>query len=132
MTNYRTIDLFAGIGGFRMGFENTGYFTNVFGVENDKFACLTYLENFNENPIGDISIIDNERIHELVPDFDVLLTGFPCQAFSIAGHRKGFTDSRGHLFFDVMRILNIKKPQAFLLENVKGLLSHDKGETFTD
>ncbi len=130
MTNYRTIDLFAGIGGFRMGFENTGYFTNVFGVENDKFACLTYLENFNENPIGDISIIDNERIHELVPDFDVLLAGFPCQAFSIAGHRKGFTDSRGHLFFDVMRILNIKKPQAFLLENVKGLLSHDKGETF--
>lgn len=130
MMNYRTIDLFAGIGGFRLGFENTGHFTNVFGVENDKFACQTYLENFKENPEGDISAIDDRQIREFVPDFDVLLAGFPCQAFSIAGHREGFIDSRGQLFFDVIRFLNIKKPQAFLLENVKGLLSHDKGETF--
>lgn len=130
MTNYRIVDLFAGIGGFRLGFENTGHFTNVFSIENDKFACLTYEANFNENPIGDITSLTDKQIQDLVPDFDVLLAGFPCQAFSIAGHRKGFTEERGQLFFDVMRFLNIKEPQAFLLENVKGLLSHDKGETF--
>ena len=112
--NYRTIDLFAGIGGFRLGFENTGHFTNVFSMENDKFACLTYLANFNENPMGNVASLTDEQIRDLVPDFDVLLAGFPCQAFSIAGHRRGFTEERGQLFFDVMRFLNIKKPRAFL------------------
>lgn len=126
---YRTIDLFAGIGGIRLGFEQTDRIENVFSAEIDKYACDTYKENFGDNPFCDITSLDEKKIKEL-PDFDILLAGFPCQAFSIAGRRGGFEDTRGTLFFDVARIIKEKKPKAFLLENVKGLTHHDKGKTF--
>ena len=123
---YRTVDLFAGVGGIRLGFEQTGMIKNVFSAEIDKYACKTYEANFGENPYCDVTKIKPEDI----PDFDVLLAGFPCQAFSIAGKRGGFEDTRGTLFFDVARIIKHKRPKAFLLENVKGLVNHDKGKTF--
>jgi len=126
--NYKTIDLFAGIGGLRLGFERTGKCENVFSAEIDTNACLTYLNNFNEDPQLDVTKLTRESIRS-IPDFDILLAGFPCQTFSIAGIKKGFEDSRGQLFFDIAKILKIKKPQAFLLENVKGLVSHERGET---
>lgn len=125
---YKTIDLFAGIGGLRLGFERTGKCENVFSAEIDTNACLTYLNNFNEDPQLDVTKLTRESIRS-IPDFDILLAGFPCQTFSIAGIKKGFEDSRGQLFFDIAKILKIKKPQAFLLENVKGLVSHERGET---
>ena len=125
---YKTIDLFAGIGGLRLGFERTGRCKNVFSAEIDKNACLTYLNNFGENPYADVSGLTRESIKSL-SDFDILLAGFPCQTFSIAGIKKGFEDSRGQLFFDIAQILKAKKPQSFLLENVKGLLNHDRGNT---
>lgn len=118
------VDLFAGIGGFRLAFEKLGG-TCVFSSEWDRFAQMTYQANFGEVPYGDITKIDTGSI----PNHDILLAGFPCQAFSIAGRRMGFDDTRGTLFFEVARILNNKKPSAFLLENVKGLLDHDKGRT---
>tara|TARA_B100000925_G_scaffold50568_1_gene32930 strand:- start:9443 stop:10354 length:912 start_codon:yes stop_codon:yes gene_type:complete len=123
--NFRFIDLFAGIGGIRIPFEELGG-QCVFTSEFDKFAQLTYLSNFGEVPSGDITLIDEKEI----PSHDLLCAGFPCQAFSNAGLRKGFEDTRGTLFFDIARILSHHKPKAFLLENVKGLKSHDKGETF--
>jgi DNA (cytosine-5)-methyltransferase 1 len=123
---YKTIDLFAGIGGIRLGFEQTGRIRNVFSSEIDKYACQTYAENFGENPECDVTKIDEKELE----DFDILLAGFPCQAFSIAGRRGGFDDTRGTLFFDVARIIKEKRPQAFLLENVKGLTHHDGGRTF--
>lgn len=98
----------------------------VFSSEIDKFAIKTYEANWGETPSGDITEIDEKEI----PKFDILLAGFPCQAFSIAGKRKGFADIRGTLFFEVERILNYHKPKSFMLENVKGLLNHDKGNTF--
>jgi DNA (cytosine-5)-methyltransferase 1 len=122
---YKTIDLFAGIGGIRLGFEQTGRVKNLFSSEIDPFACITYEENFSENPFCDVTKIDEKSL----PDFDILLAGFPCQAFSIAGKRCGFEDTRGTLFFDVARIIKEKQPLAFLLENVKGLTHHDKGRT---
>lgn len=125
MLIYKTIDLFAGIGGIRLGFEMTERVENILSVEIDKFACQTYEENFAENPYGDITQIDEQSID----DFDILLAGFPCQAFSIAGRRLGFEDTRGTLFFDVARILKHKRPKAFLLENVKGLVNHRSGRT---
>jgi len=118
------IDLFAGIGGFRIAFESLGA-TCVFSAEIDKHACETYEKNFNENPYCDITTLKADT----VPDFDILCAGFPCQPFSLAGKRKGFHDTRGTLFFDIERILEAKKPQAFILENVKGLINHDKGQT---
>lgn len=126
---YKSIDLFAGIGGIRLGFEQTKRVKNVFSAEIDKYACLTYKENFGSDPYCDVTSIQDEEIDKL-PDFDILLAGFPCQAFSIAGKRGGFDDTRGTLFFDVARILKEKQPKAFLLENVKGLTNHDKGRTF--
>lgn len=123
---YKSIDLFAGIGGIRLGFEKTGQVKNVFSAEIDSYACKTYEANFGENPLKDVTKIKTSDI----PNFDILLAGFPCQAFSIAGKRGGFEDTRGTLFFDVARIIKDKMPKAFLLENVKGLLSHDKGKTF--
>lgn len=123
---YKTIDLFAGIGGIRLGFEQTKRVKNVFSAEIDKYACQTYEENFGSNPQYDITKINEKDL----PDFDILLAGFPCQAFSIAGKKGGFEDTRGTLFFDVARILKEKQPKAFLLENVKGLTHHDKGKTF--
>ena len=118
------IDLFAGMGGFRIAFESNNA-KCVFSSEIDKWACKTYFDNFNEFPYGDITKISANDI----PNFDILCAGFPCQPFSIGGHRLGFEDTRGTLFFDVARILNEKKPKAFLLENVKGITNHDNGKT---
>jgi DNA (cytosine-5)-methyltransferase 1 len=124
----KAIDLFAGIGGIRLGFERAfgKKIDFVFASEIDKYARETYYANFGEEPFGDITEIDEKNI----PPFDILLAGFPCQAFSVAGHRKGFEDTRGTLFFDVMRIAAHHKPKVIFLENVKGLVGHDKGKTF--
>jgi DNA (cytosine-5)-methyltransferase 1 len=121
---FKFIDLFAGIGGFRIAMQNLGG-ACVFTSEIDLHAQSTYQTNFGEFPYGDITKIDEKK----VPDHDVLCAGFPCQAFSIAGRRGGFNDTRGTLFFDVARIIKEKQPKAFFLENVKGLRGHDKGKT---
>ncbi len=119
------IDLFAGIGGFRLAGEENDM-ECVFSSEIDKFACEVYKHNFGEMPQGDITKIPANEI----PDFDVLFAGFPCQPFSYAGNLQGFEDEiRGTLFFDIIRILKEKQPKMFLLENVKGLKSHEKGKT---
>jgi DNA (cytosine-5)-methyltransferase 1 len=118
------IDLFAGIGGMRLAFQSLGG-KCVFTSEWDASAQKTYETNFGEVPFGDITKINEKD----VPNHDVLVAGFPCQAFSIAGRRDGFEDTRGTLFFDVARIIREKKPKAFFLENVKGLASHDGGRT---
>ena len=123
---FKFIDLFAGIGGFRMAMQNLGG-KCVFTSEWDKEAQKTYKVNFGEVPFGDIT---KQRIKNYIPEeFDVLCAGFPCQAFSIAGKRGGFDDTRGTLFFDVAEIIKKHKPKAIFLENVKGLRSHDKGKT---
>lgn len=120
------IDLFAGIGGFRMAMQNLGG-KCVFSSEWDAQAQKTYLLNYGEIPFGDIT---KETTKAFIPDdFDVLCAGFPCQAFSLAGKRLGFEETRGTLFFDVAEIIRRKRPKAFFLENVKGLLIHDKGKT---
>lgn len=132
--DFSFIDLFAGIGGFRLAFQNSGG-KCVFSSEWDRFAQQTYAVNFGEIPYGDIRKIKEEEI----PDHDVLCAGFPCQPFSLAGVSKknslgkkhGFEDeTQGTLFFDIKRILKQKRPKAFMLENVKNLISHDKGHTF--
>lgn len=134
MKKLRFIDLFAGIGGIRLGFEHAGC-KCVYSNEWDTYAQKTYAANFGETPEGDITKVDAASI----PDHDILTGGFPCQPFSIAGVSKknslgratGFADeTQGTLFFDVCRILKEKYPRAFLLENVKNLKSHDKGNTF--
>lgn len=124
----KIVDLFAGIGGIRLGVEQAfGSIDCVFTSEIDKYAVTTYKANFGDDHIfGDIKQIDEND----VPDHDILLAGFPCQPFSQAGLKKGFTDTRGTLFFDIERILLAKQPKAFLLENVKQLKGHDKGRTF--
>ncbi len=122
---YRTIDLFAGIGGIRLGFEAYGC-KNVFSSEWDKYARMMYEANFQETPFGDINDIEPKDI----PEHDILLAGFPCQPFSIAGKGLGFADIRGTLFFNIEAILKAKCPEAFLLENVKRLTTHDNGNTF--
>ena len=120
------IDLFAGIGGFRMAMQNLGG-RCVFSSEWDSQAQKTYLLNYGEVPFGDIT---KETTKAFIPDdFDILCAGFPCQAFSLAGKRLGFEETRGTLFFDVAEIIRRKRPKAFFLENVKGLLIHDKGKT---
>ena len=126
MIDFNFIDLFAGIGGMRIPYEKLGG-TCVFSSEWDKHAQQTYTHNFGETPAGDITQIKESDI----PDHDILLAGFPCQPFSIIGDKQGFADTRGTLFFDIARILKRKQPTAFLLENVKQLLTHDKGRTFT-
>ncbi|WP_299374371.1 DNA (cytosine-5-)-methyltransferase [uncultured Kiloniella sp.] len=118
------IDLFAGIGGIRLPFQELGG-RCVFSSEWDKFAKKTYASNFGELPHGDITQIQNSEI----PSHDILLAGFPCQAFSQAGLKQGFQDTRGTMFFEIQRILAAKRPKAFLLENVKQLKGHDKGRT---
>ena len=124
--DFKFIDLFAGIGGFRLAFQNLKG-KCVFTSEWDKYSKQTYQANFGEVPFGDIT---KKEIKDYIPnDFDVLCAGFPCQAFSIAGKRGGFEDTRGTLFFDVAEIIKKKKPKAIFLENVKGLRSHDKGKT---
>lgn len=126
---FRTIDLFAGIGGIRIGFENAG-FSTVFANDFEPQCKETYDLNFKDSKL----IVEDIRkigIDDL-PEFDFLLGGFPCQAFSIAGYRQGFNDEkgRGNLFFDIARIIDARKPEGFLLENVKNLKSHDGGKTF--
>ncbi|MBX4507761.1 DNA (cytosine-5-)-methyltransferase [Klebsiella oxytoca] len=122
--NFTFIDLFAGIGGIRLPFQQQGGHC-VFSSEWDKFSQKTYLTNFGEMPHGDITRIPASDI----PDHDVLLGGFPCQAFSQAGLKKGFSDTRGTMFFEIQRIMTAKRPKAFMLENVKQLQGHDKGRT---
>ena len=124
------IDLFCGIGGFRYAIEggaakNGVYVECVFSSDIDPDCQKAYKANFGEAPAGDIHAIDANSI----PDHDILLAGFPCQPFSIIGHRKGFEDARGTLFFEIARILEAKKPQAFVLENVKLLVGHNGGKT---
>ncbi len=124
--NFTFIDLFAGIGGFRMAMQNLGG-KCVFTSEWDKYSKKTYGVNYGEIPFGDIT---KEEIKNFIPDnFDLLCAGFPCQAFSIAGRRGGFEDTRGTLFFDVADIIKRKKPKAIFLENVKGLKNHNRGQT---
>ncbi|HHV14753.1 MAG TPA: DNA (cytosine-5-)-methyltransferase [Acholeplasmataceae bacterium] len=123
---YKAIDLFAGIGGTRIAFHNTNKVNFVFSSEFDNFAQKTYKANFGEMPSGDITQISSSEI----PVHDILIAGFPCQAFSQAGKQLGFEDTRGTLFFDIARILKEKRPKSFLLENVKNLVRHDKGKTF--
>ncbi|PMO60132.1 DNA (cytosine-5-)-methyltransferase [Vibrio breoganii] len=124
------MDLFAGIGGVRLGFE-AAKGVCVFSSEFDAKAQLTYKANHGDFPFGDITKITEEDSNN-IPDHDVLLGGFPCQAFSIAGYRQGFDDEkgRGNLFLNIHEILKVKKPKAFLLENVKNLQGHDGGKTF--
>ena len=131
---YKFIDLFAGIGGFHIALHNLGA-ECVFASEWDKAARKTYEENLSKvspklfksgNFAGDITEVDKSSI----PDFDILCGGFPCQPFSQAGHKLGFDDTRGTLFFDIAEILRIKQPKAFFLENVRGLFKHDNGKTF--
>ncbi len=125
----KIVDLFAGIGGIRRGFENAFGKKNiqcVMSSEWDKFAVQTYTSNYpNETPRGDITEINEDEI----PDHNILMAGFPCQPFSQAGLKKGFDDTRGTLFFDILRILRKKQPDVLFLENVKRLKSHDKGKT---
>ena len=127
---YKTIDLFAGLGGIRKGFELTGKCENILSAEIDKFACQAYEHLYKENPFNDVT---SEEFKEKCKNsnYDILLAGFPCQAFSIAGLKKGFLDTtRGTLFFDVAEIVRRSKPKAVFLENVEGLTRHDKGKTF--
>ena len=127
-SNYKSLDLFAGIGGIRLGFETAGFET-VFGNDFDAYCKVTYDLNFKDIPlkVADIAQIKSSDL----PNFDILLGGFPCQPFSIAGYRQGFLDTdRGNLFFQIIRILKDKKPQVVFLENVKNLKSHDEGRTF--
>ncbi|MBU3897002.1 MAG: DNA cytosine methyltransferase [Nanoarchaeota archaeon] len=119
------IDLFAGIGGFRLAFEKLGL-KCVFSSEIDKHAQKTYYENFGEIPAGDITKIKESEI----PQHDILCAGFPCQAFSISGKRLGFEDTRGTLFFDIARIAKCHKPKVIFLENVKNFKKHNNGKTF--
>jgi DNA (cytosine-5)-methyltransferase 1 len=119
------IDLFAGIGGIRYAFQELGG-ECVFTSEWDKHAQITYFANFGDMPEGDIAMIPTLK----VPKHDILLAGFPCQPFSNAGLRKGFEDTRGTLFFEIARIIEFRKPKLVLLENVKGFVNHDKGNTF--
>ncbi|MBN2379361.1 DNA (cytosine-5-)-methyltransferase [candidate division WOR-3 bacterium] len=118
------IDLFCGIGGFRLAGEEAGW-RCVFSCDIDPEAQRAYQANFGEMPEGDIRKIDSS----VIPDHDILLAGFPCQPFSIIGDRKGFDDTRGTLFFEIARIISAKKPQAFVLENVKQLATHHRGGT---
>ena len=127
---YKAIDLFAGIGGIRKGFELTNNVEIVLSAEIDKYACQTYKHLYGEDPLNDVT---SEEFKQKVMniDYDILLGGFPCQAFSIAGKKEGFKDiTRGTLFFEIADILERTRPKAFLLENVEGLITHKKGETF--
>lgn len=122
----KVASFFAGVGGIDIGFENAG-FDLIWANEFDKHASITYRQNLNnELIVDDIRNIEVENI----PDFDVMVAGFPCQAFSIAGYRKGFEDKRGNLFFELERIFTEKRPQIIFLENVKNLLGHDGGNTY--
>lgn len=122
--SFKFIDLFCGLGGFRIALEKQNC-SCVFSSDIDKAVAKVYENNFGDFPMGDITKIDSKDI----PDFDILCGGFPCQSFSIAGKRLGFEDSRGTMFFEVARILKEKNPKAFILENVKGITNHNRGKT---
>jgi len=124
LSNYTFIDLFAGLGGFRLALESFGA-KCVYSNEWDKHAQQIYLENFGEIPDDDITQVDENNI----PNHDILCAGFPCQAFSISGKQKGFEDSRGTLFFDIARIVKHKRPKVVFMENVKNFATHDYGST---
>lgn len=124
LSGYKFIDLFAGIGGFRLALESLGA-DCVYSNEWDKYAQETYRINFNEVPDDDITKVEESKI----PDHDILCAGFPCQAFSISGKQKGFEDSRGTLFFDIARIVRKKRPKVVFMENVKNFATHDGGKT---
>ena len=123
-TKFTYASLFSGIGGFEQALNKFGG-TCVFASEIDKFAAKAYETLYGHKPTGDITQIDAKD----VPDHDLLVGGFPCQSFSVAGKRRGFEDTRGTLFFEIARIVREKQPKALLLENVKGLVNHDKGRT---
>lgn len=124
---YSMMSLFAGVGGIDLGFEETGMFKTIWANEFDKNASITYKANFNnELVVEDIHNLEPSK----TPNVDVILAGFPCQAFSVAGYQKGFEDERGDLFFEALRFIIEKQPQVVFLENVKNLVSHDKGNTF--
>lgn len=127
---YKMIDLCAGIGGIRRGFELAKGFKNVLSAEIDKYACMTYEHLYGENPENDITMEEfKQRVEET--EYDILLAGFPCQAFSRAGKQEGFLDkTRGTLFFDIADMIKRTRPKAFLLENVDNLITHNKGNTF--
>ena len=122
--SYKFIDLFCGIGGFRIGFEKNG-FECVLSADNNKNCQNVYSKNFKEQVHGDIKTINVNTL----PKFDILTAGFPCQPFSISGHKKGFEDTRGTLFFDICKIIENKKPKVVVLENVKHFINHDKKRT---
>lgn len=124
LTGYTFIDLFAGLGGFRIALESLGA-KCIYSNEWDKFAQQVYANNFGNTPEGDITKVDENTI----PNHDILCAGFPCQAFSISGKQRGFEDSRGTLFFDVARIVKAKKPKVVFMENVKNFATHDHGNT---
>lgn len=130
MSKITLASFFAGVGGIDLGFEQTGEFVTIYANEFDKFPAMTMEENFNRLKV------DTRDIHEVkaieLPDFDVMLAGFPCQAFSIAGYRQGFDDEkgRGNLFFELTRIMEEKRPRVAFFENVKNLVAHDNGNTF--
>lgn len=126
----RFVDLFCGIGGFRVAVEQSAPRRGfapvcVFSSDIDEDCQRAYAANFGEKPVGDITAV----VEDSVPDHDLLLAGFPCQPFSIIGHMKGFQDTRGTLFFDIARIIKAKRPKAFVLENVKLLVGHNGGRT---
>lgn len=129
MAKLKVASFFAGVGGIDIGFEKTGVFETVYANEIDLYPVQTFEQNFDLK-------VDNRDIHDVqpedIPDIDVIVGGFPCQAFSIAGHRQGFNDAkgRGTLFFEMIRIIHAKKPRIVFLENVKNLVSHDNGNTF--
>ena len=124
LNNITFIDLFAGLGGFRIALESLGA-ECVYSNEWDKHAQKVYFNNFGDLPEGDITLVDEKQI----PKHDILCAGFPCQAFSISGKQRGFEDSRGTLFFDVARIVKEKRPKVVFMENVKNLAKHDGGKT---
>lgn len=131
MEEIKFVDLFCGIGGFRIAMDQTCFENNiipncVFSSDIDPYCQISYEANFDEKPFGDITKINESDI----PEHDILFAGFPCQPFSIIGQMKGFEDTRGTLFFHIAKIIESKKPKAFILENVKQLLGHDSGRTF--
>ena len=127
----RTIDaFFSGVGGIELGFENTGKFRVVYANEFDKNATITYKENYPNVNLDSRDIHDVTENLDDVPNADIVVGGFPCQAFSIAGYRKGFEDERGDLFFELLKVIKEKQPEAVMIENVKNMVSHDHGNTF--
>ncbi|MGM0147922.1 DNA cytosine methyltransferase [Enterococcus sp. AZ162] len=131
MENKRTIAaFFSGVGGIELGFTNTGKFRVLYANEFDSNAIITYRENHPETHLDERDIHEVTKDISVVPEANLVIGGFPCQAFSIAGYRKGFEDERGDLFFELLKIINEKKPEAIFVENVKNMVTHDHGNTF--